>query len=117
MDKSTQKKYTLGGMDCPGCANTIEKYCKKIPGVQIAEVNFSTSILKLNCDSDETRIHIETGVQKLGFSIKEFNPLNSTNSHSPPKTRTTQNNILKNKFKKINHLPSSSHSKNKKDKQ
>ena len=116
MDNPTQKKYTLGGMDCPGCANTIEKYCKKIPGVQIAEVNFSTSILKLDCDSDETRMKVETGVQKLGFSIKEFNPLNFSSSHSSQKTRTTQNESLKNKFKKINHLPISSHSKNKKDK-
>lgn len=92
MENILSSKYSLSGMDCPGCASTIEQYCKKISGVKNAEVNYSSATLKVEYHSQDTKIKIESGIQKLGYSIKETTSIRNS----------TQ--IIKNKFKKIQRV-------------
>ncbi|SEL13234.1 Cu+-exporting ATPase [Carnobacterium iners] len=48
------KTFTIEGMHCASCAQTIEKAVKKLPGVQNSTVNLATE--KLTVDYDQSKI-------------------------------------------------------------
>src|SRR5699024_9926478 len=79
--------YRVDGMDCGGCAKTIEKHLINISGVSDVQVNFSTGQMKVShtLPSD----HILKEISKIGFDAelidgqqttskrKTFNPIHS----------------------------------------
>ena len=48
---TTIRKYYLKNLECANCAERIEQSVQGLPGVQFANVNFSTSILHINADN------------------------------------------------------------------
>lgn len=67
-----KKAFKIEGMTCSACANRVERFVKKLDGVQYANVNFATETL--NVEFDETKLNnenIENTVVKAGYGVKK----------------------------------------------
>ncbi|MCA0983131.1 cadmium-translocating P-type ATPase [Halobacillus yeomjeoni] len=62
------QKFTIQGMDCPSCAETLEKGLSKIQGVGDIQVSYASAKLSLKKDSSVHTNKITEEVKKLGFS-------------------------------------------------
>ncbi|HWQ40402.1 MAG TPA: heavy metal translocating P-type ATPase [Desulfosporosinus sp.] len=60
-------EFRVEGMDCPVCAQTIEKSLIKLHGVNEAKVNYSISKMQVVVDNESLLENIQNHVQKLGF--------------------------------------------------
>lgn len=60
--------WQVSGMDCPGCARTIETAVRQISGVTDARVLFSSEKLVVNASQD-VRNAVEQAVRKAGFKL------------------------------------------------
>lgn len=75
IEAETGKEITIpiGGMTCSACAVAIEKATGKLPGVEIASVNFATEKLKIKYDSSKLRIsEIKQAIVKAGYQPLEI---------------------------------------------
>lgn len=61
------KVFTIEGMTCATCAQTVEKAAKKVPGVTLSEVNLATEKLKVSYDSSLTEKDIQEAVSNAGY--------------------------------------------------
>lgn len=65
----------ISGMDCPDCALTIEKKVRSIEGVKSANVNFATSRLVIELDSDAVSMDkIVKVVNEAGYEAESDEP-------------------------------------------
>ncbi len=60
--------WQVSGMDCPGCARSIETAVQQVAGVTEARVLFSSEKLVVSADSD-VRQAVEQAVKKAGFQL------------------------------------------------
>ncbi|WP_315074154.1 heavy metal translocating P-type ATPase [uncultured Clostridium sp.] len=68
----SKKAFRIEGMTCSACANRVERFVKKLEGVNIANVNFATETL--NVEFDENILNsenIEGAVVKAGYGVKK----------------------------------------------
>lgn len=66
------RTLNLAGLDCPDCAQTIEKGLKHINGVLWASVNFAASRMSVEYESDKVGIEqIISKVRSLGYEVIE----------------------------------------------
>lgn len=72
-DELTRKKqFTVQGMDCVACAQSIERVLGKKAGVESAVVNYASGKLYLEYNPAQIKTdEVETAVSKLGFELKE----------------------------------------------
>jgi Zn2+/Cd2+-exporting ATPase len=61
--------FTVRGMDCAGCARTIERGVAQLPGVQSCELSFATERLRVS--GDVPREAIVQRVRDLGYAVAE----------------------------------------------
>ena len=69
MNKKTLK---IEGMTCSACSSRVERFVRKLDGVENANVNFATETLSV--EFDETKLNnenIEGAVVKAGYSVKK----------------------------------------------
>lgn len=79
----------IGGMDCGGCAKTIEATLQQLPGVSEAKVSFATERLGVTYDSQQVdEATIRDRVTALGYTIAPIP--NQTFPVQPPSTQTLQ---------------------------
>mgnify|MGYP001065177978 FL=1 len=67
-----KKSLKIEGMTCSACANRIERFVRKLDGINEANVNFAVETL--NVDFDENKItcdDIENTVVKCGYKLKK----------------------------------------------
>lgn len=63
-----EKSFTIEGMSCASCAQTIEKATKKLPGVQESSVNLATEKMHIQYDeSSLTDKDIQEVVRQSGY--------------------------------------------------
>jgi len=63
--------WSISGMDCASCANTIKKALERLPDVSDITITFPQGRLRLRLNGSAThRNDIETLVKKLGFDIQ-----------------------------------------------
>ena len=67
-DAGYPSSWQVSGMDCPGCARTIETAVRQISGVTDARVLFSSEKLVVNASQD-VRNAVEQAVRKAGFEL------------------------------------------------
>jgi Cd2+/Zn2+-exporting ATPase len=71
MDKQktlTQVEIHVSGMDCPSCAEKVEKVVSAMEGVEGAELNFVAGTMSVRFAEDTVSLEdIERQVQKLGY--------------------------------------------------
>lgn len=61
--------FEIGGMDCSDCARKVASGVEKLPGVQLSEINFASSKLKVVGDISPEAI--QERVQALGYRLIE----------------------------------------------
>jgi Cu+-exporting ATPase len=60
----------ITGMDCANCATAVERNIKKLPGVNIANVNLTTERAAVEYNTEITKItEIVTKIEKAGYGI------------------------------------------------
>ncbi len=59
--------YTINGMDCTACAQTLGDGVRRLAGVQMAEVDFATCTLRVA--GDVAPAAVEARVTALGYSV------------------------------------------------
>ncbi|MHB9153360.1 MAG: heavy metal translocating P-type ATPase [Spirochaetales bacterium] len=58
----------VGGMTCTACASAIERSLKKLPGIEIASVNFATEKATVKYDPASVRLsEIKGAIKKAGY--------------------------------------------------
>src|SRR5262245_61780028 len=61
--------FQIKGMDCAGCAQTVEKGVSQLPGVAVCSLNFSTEKLRV---AGEVRPEaVVARVRELGYEVDE----------------------------------------------
>jgi Zn2+/Cd2+-exporting ATPase len=79
----------IGGMDCGGCAKTIEATLQKLAGVAEAKVSFATERLSVTYDSQQVNeATIRDRVTALGYTIESIP--NQTTQVQTPSAQTLQ---------------------------
>ncbi|MDR3598903.1 MAG: heavy metal translocating P-type ATPase [Desulfosporosinus sp.] len=63
-------EFQIEGMDCPVCAQTIEKSLVKLLGISNVKVSYSTSKMQVVVEDNSRLESIQTHVQKLGFQAR-----------------------------------------------
>ncbi|MBC7002944.1 zinc/cadmium/mercury/lead-transporting ATPase [Photobacterium sp. BZF1] len=66
---STTLSWKVGGMDCPSCANKLEKAINGLDGVASAKVMFATEKLVVNCQSAAISDAIVAKTRETGFQL------------------------------------------------
>ena len=71
--KMINKTFTIDGMHCASCAQTVEKAVKKLPGVQNSVVNLATEKLTVDYDQAElTAKDILKAVEDAGYQANSM---------------------------------------------
>ncbi|MDD4540263.1 MAG: heavy metal-associated domain-containing protein, partial [Lentisphaeria bacterium] len=71
--------FTIGGMHCAGCAASIERAVKKLPGASDVYVNFAAKTLSLQAEDGVLGPEdVCAAVQKSGFSAVYQDPQQQT---------------------------------------
>lgn len=66
------KSFKIDGMTCAACANRVERFTKKVDGVQSATVNFATETLTVEYDEEKVNSElIEQTVDKAGYKVRK----------------------------------------------
>jgi Cd2+/Zn2+-exporting ATPase len=63
----SERTFVVRGMDCAGCARTLESGVASLPGVQSCEVNFTTERLRVRGDVSPTVV--VQRVRDLGYEV------------------------------------------------
>jgi Cd2+/Zn2+-exporting ATPase len=79
----TRTVLRIEGMDCAGCAATVEKGVVRLPGVRRADVNFAAGRLDAEHDPELAVEEIEKAVRDAGYGVAE-----SEEVERPPFWRT-----------------------------
>ncbi len=67
---TTSQTYKIKGMHCASCAGIIEKTFKKVPGVELAQVNYGTETAKVAFDETKTSPdYLSRTIEPLGYSL------------------------------------------------
>ena len=69
MSASIEQTFHVTGLDCAGCARTVESGVAKLDGVDSCELNFTTEILRLQ--GDVSPEDVVRRVKELGFQVKD----------------------------------------------
>ncbi|MVX62921.1 heavy metal translocating P-type ATPase [Clostridium chromiireducens] len=67
-----KKAIRIEGMTCSACSNRVERFVKKLDGINSANVNFATETL--NVEFDESKLSnetIEATVVKAGYGVRK----------------------------------------------
>ena len=83
-EKYKSYTYDVEGMSCAACATSIERVLRKVEGVDLADVNFSTETLKVNYNEEKVTFEdISKKLEKLDFKlIKEKKEKEEDNNES-----------------------------------
>lgn len=69
---TTQVKYAVGGMDCPGCAASIRQAVSGVAGVREAEVDFLSGSMSVTLEEAAARgSDIVSIVRGMGFTVSD----------------------------------------------
>ena len=67
-----KKTLKIEGMTCSACSNRVERFVKKLNGVNEANVNFATETLNVDFDENILRVEdIESIVIKAGYKVRK----------------------------------------------
>lgn len=69
---SKKETFSVEGMSCASCANTVQRVLSRLSGVKGAEVNFSASSATVEYDPAEvTPAKMQKAVGKTGYKLVE----------------------------------------------
>lgn len=67
-----KKSLKVEGMTCSACSSRVERFVRKLDGVNEANVNFAAETLNVDFDTDKLTVNdIENTVIKAGYKVKK----------------------------------------------
>ena len=62
------KTFTIDGMSCGGCVNSLTRVLKTVPGIEPLEIGVGKALLRLDSDkvTDDT---VKAAVERAGFEV------------------------------------------------
>ncbi|SON49728.1 zinc/cadmium/mercury/lead-transporting ATPase [Vibrio tapetis] len=89
------KSWLIGGMDCPACAQKVEKAVNKIDGIASAQVRFTTQKLVVQLEKPMDQKIIVDVVEAIGFTVQGAGDKSKSSKASPSGWRgILSNNLL-----------------------
>jgi len=64
---STEKTFTIRGMSCGGCVNSLTRVLKSVPGIEPIKIEVGTARLRL--DDRVTSQAVKDAVVRAGFEV------------------------------------------------
>lgn len=65
-----EETFQVQGMHCASCSSIISKKLKKLPGIELCDVNFATENAKISYDKDKVTLHqMNNEIERLGYSL------------------------------------------------
>ena len=64
----TNKTYTISGMSCGGCVNSLTRVLKSVPGIEPLKIEVGKAELRV----DESRVSsqvVRDAVERAGFAV------------------------------------------------
>ena len=78
-----QTEYRVTGMTCSACSAHVEKAVSALKGVEKAEVNLLTGMMRVTASEHVTDAEIIRAVEHAGYGIKETSSAESSPCQSP----------------------------------
>nr|WP_158160971.1 zinc/cadmium/mercury/lead-transporting ATPase [Vibrio mimicus] len=79
-----QQSWYIAGMDCPSCAQKIEKAVKQLSDVAQVQVTFATQKLLVGFNQQTTALSIEQAVINSGFTLSSSGAAASNSEQTKP---------------------------------
>jgi copper chaperone len=67
MMNTTEKSYTIQGMSCGGCVNSLTRVLKAVPGIEPLKIEVGKAHLRL--DERVTSQAVRDAVERAGFEV------------------------------------------------
>jgi copper chaperone len=64
---STEKTFTISGMSCGGCVNSLTRVLKSVPGIEPLKIEVGKAQLRL--DDAVTAQTVKDAVARAGFQV------------------------------------------------
>ena len=64
---STEKTFTIQGMSCGGCVNSLTRVLKSVPGIEPIKIEVGKAQLRL--DERATSETVREAVERAGFEV------------------------------------------------
>ena len=64
---STEKTFTIRGMSCGGCVNSLTRVLKSVPGIEPIKIEVGTARVRL--DDRVTSQTVKDAVVRAGFEV------------------------------------------------
>ena len=69
-----QRRWRVEGMDCAGCARTIEQALARIDGVEDIKLAYTTGLLEAWVGAPERATELEGRLSRLGYTARPLDP-------------------------------------------
>ena len=66
---STDKTFTITGMSCGGCVNSLTRVLKSVPGIEPLKIEVGKAVLRL--DERVTSQTVRDAVARAGFEVTQ----------------------------------------------
>lgn len=67
-------RYQVAGMDCPSCAEKIERAARAIPGVEEVKVSIASQVMMLHVQTPAAIPAVERAVTSIGYKLDRLGP-------------------------------------------
>lgn len=64
----TDKTFTISGMSCGGCVNSLTRVLKTVPGIEPLKIEVGTAHLRLDTDRVTSQV-VKDAVERAGFTV------------------------------------------------
>ena len=65
---TTDKTFTISGMSCGGCVNSLTRVLKSVPGIEPLKIEVGTAQLRLDADRVTSQV-VRDAVARAGFAV------------------------------------------------
>ena len=65
---TTDKTFTISGMSCGGCVNSLTRVLKSVPGIEPLKIEVGMAQLRLDSDRVTSQV-VKDAVARAGFAV------------------------------------------------
>ena len=65
---TTDKTFTISGMSCGGCVNSLTRVLKSVPGIEPIKIEVGMAQLRLDADRVTSQV-VKDAVARAGFAV------------------------------------------------
>ena len=65
---NSDKTFTISGMSCGGCVNSLTRVLKTVPGIEPLKIEVGMARLRLDADRVTTQA-VRDAVERAGFTV------------------------------------------------